>query len=64
MWDLHDGLYFYVPKDVVHRVAEKFKVVLDNLPYNKAWGFIPPIGLPWDCKVGSSWGSLKEYKHV
>jgi hypothetical protein len=44
------------------RAQTEIKTVLDNLPYNKAWGFIPPIPLPWDCKLGTSWGQLKEVK--
>ncbi len=61
-WDLHDGLYFYVPNDKVVQVATEVKMILDNLPYKKAWGFTPPIPLPWDCKFGSSWGNMKEFK--
>lgn len=63
-WDLHDGIYFYVPDGVVDRIAVGAKYLLDRLPYKKAWGFVPPIDLPWDCKVGKSWGSLKEYKYA
>lgn len=61
-WDLHDGIYLYVPKDKVQKAAEDLKDILDNLPYAVAWEFTPPIPLPWDCKVGASWGQLKEYK--
>ena len=61
-WDLHDGIYLYVPDDKVQEAAEQIKLSLDNLPYKKAWGFEPPIPLPWDCKSGKSWGELKEYK--
>ena len=35
------------------------KPMLDNLPYESAWGFHPPIPLPFDCKAGKTWGSLK-----
>lgn len=59
-WDMHDGLYFYVPDQHVERAAVEMKIILDNLPYQKAWAFTPPVPLPWDCKVGGSWGSLKE----
>ena len=38
------------------------KPMLDNLPYKEAWGFTPPIPMPWDCKVGKAWGRLKEQK--
>ena len=62
-WDLHDGIYLYVPDDRVHEAAREIKKRLDNLPYKDAWGFTPPIPLPWDCKIGKSWGSLKDYKY-
>lgn len=61
-WDLHDGIYLYVPTAKVQRAAIDIKYMLDNLPYRSAWGFQPPIVLPWDCKVGNSWGTLKEVK--
>lgn len=61
-WDLHDGIYMYVPDAQVARAAEEIPRILANLPYEKAWGFSPPIPLPWDCKIGGSWGALKEYK--
>lgn len=60
-WDLHDGIYMYVPTEKVARAAVEIKRLLDNLPYQKAWGLTPPIQLPWDCKVGTSWGGLKDY---
>lgn len=61
-WDLHDGIYMYVPDAQVARAASEIPKILGNLPYKKAWGFTPPIPLPWDCKIGASWGSLKEHK--
>ena len=62
-WDLHDGIYLYVPNDHVHAAARRIKQLLDHLPYRDAWGFTPPIPLPWDCKWGKSWGALKDYKY-
>jgi hypothetical protein len=55
-------LYFYVPVAKAAKAQADIKYLLDNLPYRKAWGFTPPIPLPWDCKVGPSWGQLKEVK--
>lgn len=60
-WDLHDGIYIYVIHDRVREAAAVCKSMLDTLPYKRAWGFTPPIPLPWDCKRGTSWGNLKEY---
>lgn len=62
-WDLHDGLYFYVPDRHVARAAAEMKAILDNLPYKRAWGFVPPIPLPFDCKFGKTWGALKEWRY-
>ena len=61
-WDLHDGIYLYVPDDKVKQAAHDIRYLLANLPYERAWGFSPPIDLPWDCKFGKSWGALKEWK--
>jgi DNA polymerase I-like protein with 3'-5' exonuclease and polymerase domains len=61
-WDLHDGIYFYVPDAKVSRAMVEMHRMLCTLPYRQAWGFTPPIPLPWDCKVGKSWGTLKEIK--
>lgn len=61
-WDLHDGIYWYVPEPLAEKAAREMKWLLDNLPYQKAWGFTPPIPMPWDCKMGHSWGTLTEWK--
>lgn len=61
-WDLHDGIYLYVPDDKVAQMAVSIKQLLDNMPYQEAWGFTPPIPMPWDCKTGKSWGALKNWK--
>jgi len=62
IWDLHDGLYSFVPVQKMQQAAIDTKRLLDNLPYKKAWGFVPPIPMPWDAKMGFSWGDLKEVK--
>jgi len=62
-WDLHDGIYIYVPLDKVQRAAIDIKYLLDNLPYKKAWDYVPSIPMPFDVKSGGSWGALKEYHY-
>lgn len=59
--DFHDGLYFYVLNELVEEFVYYCKDVLDNLPYEAVWRFKPPIPMPWDCKLGPSWGDLKEF---
>jgi len=58
--DLHDGLYFLVPDEELDEFIPNARYLLNNLPYEKAWGYTPSIPLPFDCKVGKSWGSLEE----
>jgi len=59
-WDLHDGIYLYVPDGAVEQARVEIRQLLNTLPYRQAWGITPPIPLPWDCKVGASWGTLRE----
>lgn len=61
-FELHDGIFFILPKDKSAQAVQEMKAVLSNLPYKKAWNFVPPIPLPWDCKIGSAWGNMKEVK--
>lgn len=61
-WDLHDGLYWFVPDERVKEFAAKGKKILDNLPYKKAWGLDLPIKMNWDCKTGPNWGLLKDFE--
>jgi len=63
-WDLHDGVYLWVPDAKVQQAAVDIKFLLDNLPYRQAWGITPPIPLPWDCKAASTWGDLKEWHYT
>lgn len=60
LFDLHDGLYLAIPTAIRPKAVIEMKRMLDNLPYQQAWGFTPPIPMPWDCKVGKAWGRLKE----
>lgn len=62
LFDLHDGLYLLIPSVIREKAVNEMKRMLDNLPYQQAWGFTPPIPMPWDCKVGHVWGRLKEVK--
>jgi DNA polymerase-1 len=61
-FELHDGLYALLPEANALQQAQEIQQALNNLPYKKAWGFTPPIPLPWDLKMGKTWGSMKEIK--
>lgn len=60
-WDLHDGIYWFVPDAKAEKFAVEGKRILDNLPYRRAWGFTPPVPMPFDCKMGPTWGTLKDF---
>jgi len=59
-FELHDGLFFYIPKAHSQRAVHELRAILSNLPYEKAWGVSLPIAFPVDAKIGHSWGDLKE----
>ena len=61
LFDMHDGLYFLIPKAITEIAVPHMKHVLDTLPYKKAWGFEPPVQMTFDAKVGPSWGGLKKW---
>lgn len=59
-WDLHDGMYFYVPNcqmqlDIVKSMVE----IVEALPYEKAWGWKPQVSFPVEAKIGKKWGQLE-----
>jgi len=59
-FELHDGLYAVFPDKFAEKAAYAGQAVLNALPYKKAWGFDPPIPLPWDIKIGKTWGNSVE----
>jgi DNA polymerase-1 len=62
LMELHDGIFFRVPKGMGERAARDIKRLLSNLPYKRAWNLRHdlPIQFPVDVKRGPSWGALKE----
>lgn len=63
-FDLHDGLFYYLPVllgiDRCLAILRRGKAVLDNLPYQSAWGWTPEIPLPWDAAYGPNWGDMEK----
>lgn len=59
--DLHDALFVNIPDDSrAFDTARRIQKVLNNLPYREVFGWTPTVPLPVDCKIGSSWGDLKD----
>lgn len=61
-FELHDGLYAVFPNKVAEKAGHEGRELLSNMPYKKAWGFTPPIPLPWDLKIGPNWGDSVEVR--
>ena len=59
-FELHDGLYAIAPAKHAMTVALKGRDMLNDMNYWGAWRFQPPIPLPWDVKIGPTWGELEE----
>lgn len=62
-WDLHDGMYFFVPDGVMQDdvIAEMVEIA-SNLDYEKAWGWEPKVKFPVEAKVGVNWADLKPFR--
>jgi DNA polymerase I-like protein with 3'-5' exonuclease and polymerase domains len=59
-WDLHDALFLYIKDDRKAKgKAIRIQETLNTLPYKEAWGYQFTVALPWDAKIGKTWGSLK-----
>lgn len=72
-WDLHDGLYFYVPEltrnfdgsgvyflNTLDTMTINLAGIAENLDYKKYWGWEPPLKFPVEVKIGDNWGELKK----
>jgi DNA polymerase I-like protein with 3'-5' exonuclease and polymerase domains len=59
-FDLHDGLHYEVPVDVPESRLLEVREMLDNIDYQKWWGYTPKVPLKWDASVGPRWSDLKE----
>jgi DNA polymerase-1 len=62
LMDMHDGLLYLCPDDKVKEFMAVMQKTVDNLPYQRAWGYTPTVPMPWDGKSGPSWGTLEGWK--
>lgn len=59
-WDLHDGMYFYVPdSDWIKEIVDEMVEMLSDLPYKRTWDWEPVVKFPVEAKIGNRWGELK-----
>lgn len=63
MLDLHDALFMLVPdNDDGVKLALHGQEVLNNLPYERVFGWKPKVPMPVDLKLGHVWGKLEDVK--
>ncbi len=61
-FDLHDGLHYQVPVEVPSERLLECRQMLDDLDYEKWWGYKPSVPFTWDCSEGPRWSELEEHK--
>jgi DNA polymerase I-like protein with 3'-5' exonuclease and polymerase domains len=57
--DLHDANFFYVELEKLREVSSKLDMTLNNINYEKYWGFRPSIPLPYESKSGVNFSQVK-----
>ncbi len=63
MLELHDALFVAIPDDRnAMETARGTRHLLNNLPYERVFGWSPTVPLPVDGKIGQNWGDLEEIK--
>jgi DNA polymerase-1 len=58
-WDLHDGIFFYVPDEAVEEFCKTTQAVLDGLDYS-TWNWTPAVPMLWEGAYGKRWGEMVE----
>ena len=57
---LHDACHFEIPVDTPDSRIIEARTMLNNIDYQKWWGYTPPIPLLYDASVGARWSELVE----
>lgn len=59
-FDLHDGIFFWLDVQYDDALILEAREMLNNLPYESAWGWVPSVPIPWDAAAGLNWGEMEE----
>lgn len=57
--DLHDASFGYMKEDQAKEIFERAEHCLNNIDYEKYWGFKQPIPLPYDGMFGDNFADVK-----
>ena len=61
-FDLHDGMYWIIPKNYPTSYVAGMLKTLNSIDYKKYWNVDLPIPYVWDCSFGPDWGSKVDFK--
>ena len=61
--DLHDGLWYYLPKEHSRELLLDMQSALNKVNWSALWNADVHLPLPFDAKIGTSFGNVKELKH-
>lgn len=57
---LHDAIHFEIPEDTTDEKIREARTMLNDIDYQKYWGYTPPVPLTYDASVGPCWADLEE----
>lgn len=59
---VHDAAYFEIRNDRLDYWPARIKKIFDDPTRLKKWfGYIPPVAITGDCKIGTHWGDAREW---
>ena len=57
--DLHDGIWYYLPKENARELAIEMRDTLNKTDWSRLWNKDIHLPLPFDAKIGPSFGEVK-----
>lgn len=61
MLEMHDAIHLSIPGGYSMRFLQKANRILDEINYEKYWGYKPPVSFPWEGSLGPNEGSKIEF---
>lgn len=61
-FDLHDGLFFYLPEDRAEELAREMLREFNSIDWSVVWDRELDCVYPVECALGDTWGTMREIK--
>ncbi len=62
-FDLHDGMYWAVPRTWTVSYLVDVLRTLDTIDYEAFWGVDPPVPYVWEGSLGPDWGHKVDFDY-